>query len=177
MCLYLHNYLENPEIISTEKFKQECKDKIKSLFIQQWGTEILNQNEGCKLRFYKKFKTAFIREPYFEHINNFQMRKIITKFRCSDHRLEIELGRHKNIQVEDRICKLCRGSIETEIHFLTECPLYNSLRLKYLGNNSNLGWIDDIKCVDKEKAFNFANFLTKAFDLRNRMLVLHEYFN
>ena len=175
--LNLHNYLLNPEIITTDKFKQLCKEKIKNLFTQQWGTEILNQNEGCKLRFYKKFKTTFVREPYFEHLNNFQMRKIISKFRCSDHRLEIEVGRHKNIQIKDRVCQLCRGNIETELHFLTECPLYTSLRLKYLGNNANFGWIDSIKCGDKGTAFNFANFLTKALELRSRMLDLYEYFN
>jgi hypothetical protein len=35
------------------------------------------------------------------------MRQLFTKFRVSDHSLEIESGRYKNITREERICKNC----------------------------------------------------------------------
>ena len=175
--LNMYNYWLNPKLISSDKFKDLCKVKIKKDFTQQWLNAISNQGEGCKLRVYKLFKTIFEREPYLDLINNFQLRKTVTKFRCSDHRLEIEVGRHKGVKSNERICQVCRGCVETETHFLTKCPLYTKLRLNYLGNNVNLTWIETIQCKDKTTAFNQANFLTKAFDLRQRMLDLHAYFN
>ena len=38
--------------------------------------------------------------------SNFKMRQLFTKFRVSDHSLEIESGRYKNITREDRKCKI-----------------------------------------------------------------------
>jgi hypothetical protein len=94
--------------------------------------------QGSKLRFYKLFKVNFSREPYLDHINCFELRRSVTKFRCSDHRLEIETGRHKNIgnrrvHVEERICQVCKVEVETELHFLLGCPVYSNLRARYFG--------------------------------------------
>ena len=175
--LGLENYLRNPSHLTTSEFKDKCKSKIIDLFKQYWSSTIQSQNDGCKLRFYKQFKSDFSREPYLDHISNYHLRKILTKFRCSDHRLEIEVGRHKGIQTEQRICKLCRGAIESEIHFLTECPLYNASRRKYLGRNYSESWKNIIQCQDKTMAFNVVNYLEKSLALRKRMLELHTYFN
>ena len=110
--------------------------------------------------------------------NCFQLRKIVTKFRCSDHRLEIETGRHGNVEIapEERMCQMCRYDAETETHFLSECPLYVTLRLKYLGVNASTDWNNIVQCVDKEVAYNLANFLTKAFEVRTQMLRVRAYF-
>ena len=62
---------------------------------------------------------------------NFENRKATTKIRCSDHCLEIEKGRHKNIPRVERICKVCdKSEIETEEHFLQKCKKYDPLRNK-----------------------------------------------
>ena len=140
-------------------------------------TTVMNQEDGCKLRFYKQFKTEPGREPYLDLINNYHLRQTITKFRCSDHRLEIELGRHNKTKLEERICKICHGPIESEIHFLTECPLYRKFRIKYLGLDIRESWMNIIQCKDIDTAYNLANFLNKSSELRKRMLDLHAYFN
>ena len=59
-----------------------------------------------------------------DSISDFTLRKIITKFRCSDHCLEIEKGRHIKLKPEERICKLCKSDVETELHFIQDCPAY-----------------------------------------------------
>ena len=51
----------------------------------------------------------------------------MTKLKLSNHKLMIEVGRHKNIDKENRLCPTC-SAIETEINFLAECPLYSDLR-------------------------------------------------
>ena len=62
--LGLQNYLLNPSLLTTAAFKEQCKTKIIDLFTQYWSSTIQNQDEGCKLRFYKKFKSDFIGNKY-----------------------------------------------------------------------------------------------------------------
>ena len=101
------------------------------------------------------------------HLPDFGQRKQITKLRCSDHQLEIEKGRHKRPEKtlrELRVCRLCDiNSIETEEHFLLQCPAYDHIRTKY-----------DINVHVKEGLFNslepytLARYINKAFKLRNK---------
>ena len=58
-------------------------------------------------------------------IFNPDIRKTVTKFRLSNHKLNIEVGRHKNIPEKLRFCPFCINTVETEIHFFLECPIYN----------------------------------------------------
>ena len=106
-------------------------------------------------------------------MSDFQLRKVITKFRCSDHPLEIEKGRHKNLKLKERVCKVCKSEIETEMHFLQRCPLYTNIRNQFFGNDPAHNWTDTLKCKDQKSAYNFEFFLTKAFKLRENMLALH----
>ena len=101
--LGMQNLLTNPALLTPYKFKEQCKSKIRNMFRQQWSAKIMSQGVGCKLRFYKQFKNEFIRQPYLDFINNYDLRKIITKFRCSEHKLEIEVGRHKGVPIDERI--------------------------------------------------------------------------
>ena len=59
------------------------------------------------------------------NIENFDNRKVLAKFRCPDHSLEIEKGRHKKIPRTGRFCKRCSTDIlESEKHVLSECKVY-----------------------------------------------------
>ena len=67
----------------------------------------------------------------------------MTKFRLSNHSLMIEIGRHKEIPKERRFCPFCPNSVETEIHFLLLCPVYDLLRREVMGSINGLwtnGW-------------------------------------
>ena len=39
--------------------------------------------------------------------------------------LEIETGRYVGIPAEQRMCKLCRGAVEDEVHFCITCTNIN----------------------------------------------------
>ena len=173
--LGLDEYFHNPLITNTANFTKICAGKLKEKVIEQWQASISDnmgrQNtQGNKLRFYKIFKKHFCREPYLEFITNFHLRKQVAKFRCSDHSLEIEIGRHKKIQADQRFCKFCVSKVETELHFLNECPAYNNVRQIFLRNYDN--WQTIIKCEDKITAHCLAIFLTKAFHHRENLLAL-----
>ena len=57
----------------------------------------------------------------------FETRKIICKFRTSDHPLAIETGRYKNIPREFRLCNLCK-TLEDESHFFLYCKINDNIR-------------------------------------------------
>ena len=181
---YLLSYLgisdsfDNPNSITTDKLSILCKNTLRRKIEKEWVDQIsgLGRTEGQtnKLRFYKTFKHDLSREHYLSIIHDFQLRKNITKFRCSDHKLEIEVGRHKKLKVEERICKVCDANVvETELHFLSCCPLYEDLRIRYFGNSPKYQneWLNILKCKDKKTSFELANYLMKASKRREHRLM------
>ena len=173
--LNLNEHYTDPTLATGDKFSKICKFNIKELFLKQWTAHLVGENvnhpQSSKLRFYKLFKTNFTREPYLAEISNFHLRKRLTKFRCSDHKLEIEVGRHKNIDAKDRVCRICMSDVETEEHFLRFCPKYCNLRNRYFGGaNTFLEWREILKCTDKKTSYNLANYITKALTLRDSTL-------
>ena len=57
---------------------------------------------------------------------DFKYRKEITKCRISNHRLNIEVGRYKNVVRPLRVCTLCdHDDIEDEFHIILKCPFYS----------------------------------------------------
>ena len=53
------------------------------------------------------------------------------KYRLSEHSLAIEKSRRRQtwLSREDRLCGHCsQNEVETELHFLTSCPMYDHLR-------------------------------------------------
>ena len=55
----------------------------------------------------------------------------MTKFRISDHKLNIEKGRHKAMRREERHCQTCKTiAVESEEHLLLECNSYSNYRNK-----------------------------------------------
>ena len=175
--LGMDTHLCNPGMVTTEKFSNICASKLSNLCIIQWHRQMtgvsMRLGDTSKLRFYKLFKTSFKMEPYLNLIPNFQLRKCISKFRCSDHSLEIEVGRHKKLKVQERICKICHTAVETEEHFLRFCPKFIELRHRYFGNTSTFAeWVRILKCEEKESSYNLANFLKKGFEIRKSLLAM-----
>lgn len=173
--LNLREFYDNPSLITEEKFSNICKERLKNVFLQQWKAHLMgagiNECHSNKLRFYKLFKITFTREPYLDDISNFYLRKRLTKFRCSDHNLEIEVGRHKNIDAKDRICRICRQDVETEEHFLRFCPKYSYIRTRYFGRTHSFReWREILKCNNKQISYNLANYITKSSAIRENIL-------
>jgi len=59
---------------------------------------------------------SYAHQSYLQVIKNVQLKRCLSRFRCSNHRLEVECGRHANPQSvprRDRICRLCSlGAVE-----------------------------------------------------------------
>ena len=91
------------------------------------------RGERSKLRTYGLFKKEIGFEPYLTDIENISIRSIVTKFRLSNHKLMIELGRHQGIEDRnERVCPFCPDQVEDEFHFLLCCPIYKTQRKKFV---------------------------------------------
>ena len=102
---------ENPLQFSINDLKVRFKRKLELFFEKYWKSKIdaaeIGNKGNSKLRCYKMFKNKFSKEEYLSLPIKFKHRQMLTKFRCSDHNLMIETGRHKQLKIEERICKSC----------------------------------------------------------------------
>ena len=55
---------------------------------------------------YSKLKSSIGLEQYLSELTSFKNRQILTKYRTSDHCLQIETGRYKNIPRQQRLCNI-----------------------------------------------------------------------
>ena len=147
-------------------FKKVTKCEIDKAYLDYWKTQLIRP-DLTKLDFYREIKNDFTMENYL-HIDNFENRKLIAKFRCSDHCLEIERGRHRRIPRTERICRLCdKGLVETEEHFLMKCDKYDLLKRQY--NITDFTTAHEL-VLNVEQA-KLGKYLSNAFTLRAETLI------
>ena len=144
-------------------FHQEAFDRINS--------------ERSKLRTYAIFKKEKSYEKYLTDTKNVVTRKNVTKFRLSNHKLMIEVGRHQGMEVNERLCPFCTQSIEDELHFLLYCPTYEAQRNKFLSpicsqihNFSLLPNVQKLElimcCMDE----NICNYISNSMEIREYLI-------
>ena len=159
------------------KLAYEIQQRSKDIFEQQtlYHLEEKEVKSEGKLVFYSKIKRKYRKELYLQ-LQNIKNRNAIRNIRISTHILNIETGRYKGINRDERICDLCSlNTVETEIHFLTECPTFNEERISFLNNlntNHNLqtdkmeiNLIKEIMlCEDLSILNTFGKYIRSCFD-------------
>ena len=116
-CFYHYDFQITHYFIYKKIF-QRLSDKF-----HQDAFSTLKDNSS-KLRTYGLIKTEVGMEGYLSEIPNPSRRQPLTRFRLSNHALNIEKGWHNNIPRDLRYCPFCPTRVETEIHFLLECNAY-----------------------------------------------------
>jgi len=98
---------------------------------------------SSRLRTYQLMNTScttesgysYAHQSYLQAITNVQLRQSLSRFRCSNHRLEVECGKHakpKSVSRRDRVCRLCPlRVVEDENHLLLVCPIHHDIRCKF----------------------------------------------
>ena len=117
--------------------KKFILNRLKLKYNQLWYSSLNDDRKsmsfGNKLRTYRLFKNNISFEPYLS-MGNRNLRIQMTKFRISNHNLEIERGRYRGLQATDRICNLCKNGVEDEPHFLLKCKSLENERESILSN-------------------------------------------
>ena len=120
----------------------------------------------------REIKTLIQTENYVKHSRNRLERSLLAQLRSGTLPLNIETGRFRNIDIENRICMLCnRNVIEDEIHFVIECPLYDYCRSIMIEKIDNQ---DFTHCSNEEKFVfilkkewkSLGQFLKSAWEIR-----------
>ena len=103
--------------------EDKIRDTVRHCFQEAWKEQL---DTFSKADTFKLFKDNIIMERYLQVIKNRKHRVSLSKLRLSDHCLMIEEGRHKRPLTprEERFCPHCPGVVETEEHFIIECPAY-----------------------------------------------------
>lgn len=162
-----------PESVNVNMFIPIFQNRLRDVFITEW-------NHGLSLSsssvLYKEMKQSFEMSPYLLIIQNKKHRNAIAKLRLSSHQLNIETGRHTNIERSDRKCNLCNlNDLEDEYHFTLICPIYKDLRIayiqKYFYKRPNvMKFLELLNSTRPKILNNFAVFILKAFKLRQNIL-------
>ena len=126
-------YIWNDQNVTDSKsFLQQFERRLIDMHIQQCYSDI---RDSSRCRTYKEIKKSFGMELYLQDNISRQLRISFTKFRLSSHRLMVERGRWMRPKIEytERKCTLCDDhDIQDEYHIVMKCPLFHSLRKKYI---------------------------------------------
>jgi len=136
-----------------------------------------NQKLKIPVDYYNKYKTEFGIEQYLLNIKNDKLRKQLTRFRLSAHKLAIGVGRFQNIDREQRLCTFCnQHQIETEFHFLLICPKYIEIRKLFIINYTSFPTLTRFNKIMSSKnaksQLNLAKFIDKAMNVRKSIIDL-----
>ena len=92
---------------------------------EKWKQEV---RDVSRLENYTQYKDNIVLENYVtSKIITRHERLNLAKLRSGTLPIEIEKGRYRNTARHERLCKQCSiGVVETEQHFLLDCPTYHS---------------------------------------------------
>ena len=154
--------------ITPKDFPTKMKNKIISDFTIHWKARISNPAVEKKLGLYSKIKNKFAIEPYMNL--PFRDRQIISKIVGSSHKLEVEIGRHRDIPREERLCKLCDlNKVEDEEHFISECPAYTHIRKDFFRQATLTKKTAKHMLLEIEPA-TMADFLRTIYNTRGKLV-------
>ncbi len=110
-------------------FKLVCKKNIKQIYEEEWRKEL---NESSKCYLYKNLKNNLKIEKYVCSLTS-ELRISLTKFRLTNHKLPIEIGRHNKIERNLRTCTKCdSGDLGDEYHYMFVCKEFLDERKKFI---------------------------------------------
>ena len=124
----LSHFHSNPKSLKNSLLLRLRKCPRCKFETKQWSQQL---QASDKMRTYRLFKNVFKFEKYISVVNSDTDRVSMTRFRNSNHQLQIEIGRYTipKTPINDRTCKNCNlSSVEDELHFLLNCSKYSHLR-------------------------------------------------
>ena len=152
----------NPKAMDTLG-KHKIRKLLQTYYNEIWNRKILT---NPKANFIKYFKTNMNFEKYLIQIEDRKLRIPLTKFRLSDHELNIETGRHRNIPRNERHCPLCKAKVvEDEAPALLVCEQYNSLRTTFFNKTGNTNETNSLSKIEKMQLIFNSN------DQRNNLYI------
>lgn len=143
-CLEDYGYPEvwTQGVLNVNAFLRSFKKKMIEQFKEDWVTKLGNSDRFLT---YRIFKEVHQHEKYLNDLTIKRFRDSVIRLRLGVNELRVN-NRYSPANV-DKSCPFCPGITEDERHFLLACPVYTTLRVKYLqeflANNNN----NDLKLI------------------------------
>ena len=133
-------------------------------------TRRIMESESSMTMYYKNLIDVDTEPVIYSSCMNDAKRNVITRWRLSNHRLKVELGRYSVPKVprEERKCDVC-NVLEDEHHAIFVCPVFHNVRMKHCGVILKYDSIKSLLNPEYVDMYQVANFLGEIDDvLRNR---------
>ena len=171
-------FMNNSSFIYLNRLSCNVKDIQNYMFLKykdSWSIDLWGKP---KLRTYRLIKKEYSPEPYVMQNVSKSQRSLCAQLHSGTLPLALETGRFIGTPEEDRICLLCDlEEIESEIHFLFYCPLYDAIRHQLFSKMTsicvNFFWVDDYEKLEmcfSKGIFSLAAFVSKAWEKRQSVL-------
>lgn len=118
-----HNYSNRTWLIKC------VKQKLYDQFLQSWYTNS-TFSRGISYNLFTHFD--FKLQLYLTSDLSDRNKTTLSNFRCSNHKLPIEVGRWKNIPRENRLCELCNTDLGDEYHYILCCTALSAERSMFI---------------------------------------------
>ena len=131
----LLNILNDKNVYLVEYYYNCIKTYARDKFIESWKTRLARLSK-CDL--YQPYKVTFEQEKCLAVLPP-NLAIVLCKFRTSNHKLEVETGRHVRpiIPRFERKCKRCNlNKTSNEFHHLLVCTKFETLRLCLIPENT-----------------------------------------
>ena len=164
----------NQGVGDVDKFMSEFTQRVEDNFSQEWHNDIQSLP---KLDHYHKYKSIFEIEKYLLILDIRKYRVALSKFRCVNHKLNVEIGRQCNTPRHLRFCVYCLKQklkcVEDEYHLISVCSLYTDIRNKYVAFASNCSYSVFLQIMSSESENliqSLACYIYHCFKMRDSSL-------
>ena len=174
--LYMYGYgivWEAQSVGSVNLFIRQFKQRLVDCYCQEWHTSIESHDF---YQVYSAYGHSLSLRPYFTHVKNINIRKLLSRFRLGMLPLRDHFMQYKNMRRNQTPhCPFCCSSPETEIHFLLVCPKYADLRhelipCKYFRQPNLFKMTLLLSSMNETLYVSVAKFIYRAFRRRDEEL-------
>ena len=99
----------------------------------RWQNVNGHLNGSERFEFYNMFCEKDFAIPVYLYLDvNRQLKYMMTKFRFGVSNLNVHYFRYRNVNPNRMLCQYCKTEIESELHFILVCPLYEEIRNQFI---------------------------------------------
>ena len=109
-------------------YSTPLKTDLQSEYCRWWIEYLLPPSHSPKLDTFCLFHPSFHTAPYLNNGPHY-LRPQALRFCCSNHRLDVELGRHSNIPRHNRLCHFCDKQVVGDEYHAFTCQYFLDLQI------------------------------------------------
>ena len=171
--LGLANFWLAQRVDNENHFFRLVKQRLIDNFLQNWRARVY---QSTRIELFCGILEPDFCTPIYLYMIPENLRIHMSRIRCGSHRLEIETGRYRNLDRNQRLRQICNGdAVEDELHFILVCPLYNEARnrlipLYFCDHPTKYNLYQLFKSRSRERLLALSKFIKIALKIRKNYI-------